>query len=352
MSKYKLIKLNFSRNLAHFGELGIGLEETNERVKSDTLFSAIITSYARLFGKEETDTLLSKFTDSYYPFRHSSTFVYQNQENNNCLYYLPKPFYFPQGYPIGKDLDFTKTYKTLNYLPLSIWQRWYQGNGFSQQDQAELTLKTSSQGDSNGNLAQAGLFKYKDAFKFHQLPKVAIDRNSSHTNFYHTGFVQFQSQKNQESGLYFILEILDKTIETKLQATLQLLGEEGLGGERSTGAGRFELLWENLPQQWQNVLNFQSTANHALISLFWNNSIPQKLIENSYYEIKERGGWIYSPFSGSQIRRKKVKMFIEGSVFSGYPQGKLADVTPGKFAKHSIYRSGISFSIPVKIFGL
>lgn len=54
MSNWKLIHLNFTKNLAHFGEVGIGLEETQERVKSDTLFSALITSYARLFGKKRS----------------------------------------------------------------------------------------------------------------------------------------------------------------------------------------------------------------------------------------------------------------------------------------------------------
>ncbi|MFN9517409.1 MAG: type III-A CRISPR-associated RAMP protein Csm4, partial [Pseudanabaena sp.] len=48
MSKWKLVKLDFKNNPAHFGELGIGMEETSERVRSDTLFSALVISYARI----------------------------------------------------------------------------------------------------------------------------------------------------------------------------------------------------------------------------------------------------------------------------------------------------------------
>ena len=56
MSKWKLVKLDFKNNPAHFGELGIGMEETSERVRSDTLFSAWVIAYARL--GQDLDTLL------------------------------------------------------------------------------------------------------------------------------------------------------------------------------------------------------------------------------------------------------------------------------------------------------
>jgi CRISPR-associated protein Csm4 len=54
----------------------------------------------------------------------------------------------------------------------------------------------------------------------------------------------------------------------------------------------------------------------------------------------------------------KPQMFVEGSVFSGLPQGELADVTPGKCTDHldkvighKVYRSGICLSLPIKIQG-
>jgi hypothetical protein len=47
MSHWKLVKLDFGRNLVHFGELGIGMEALSERAYSDTLFSAWVSSYAR-----------------------------------------------------------------------------------------------------------------------------------------------------------------------------------------------------------------------------------------------------------------------------------------------------------------
>lgn len=347
MSIWKLVKLNFERNLVHFGEVGIGMEETSDRIRSDSLFSAWVSNYARLFKPEGIEELLRLFpTDKQPqlipPFRISSTFIYR-QVGTDTIYYLPRPLKFPINYP-DDDLAFFKTYKKLNYLPLKIWERWYQGTGFNHNDARELENHTPDK--TLGELATAETFNYSKACKFHQLPKIAIDRNTRATNIYHTGFVQFAWDENP-AGLYFLLELSPKgeKLAEKLQAALHLLGEEGIGGERSSGAGRFTVNWLHLPKDWQKIVNFSTGNHYTLISLFWNSDISSDFIKNSSYEIQARGGWIVE----SQLRRQMVRMFSEGSVFSTPPQGKLVDVTPEKFTKHRIYRSGISLSLPIKL---
>lgn len=353
MSTWKLVRLNFGSSPAHFGEVGIGIEETSERVRSDTLFSAWVSAYARLFDIEE---LLNQFPCSHQdspkqpPFRLSSTFIYR-QDEKRCIYYLPKPLEFPKGYP-KDDLKFTKTYKKRDYLPLEVWQRWYQGDGFTERDIADLIAETEKKADGTEPLHKAGTFDYGKAYKIHQTPKVAIDRTTRATNFYHTGFVQFEWEKPKQSGLYFLLNFLeqDRELEDKLHAALKLLGEEGLGGERSSGAGRFEVEWLELPKDWDDVVNFKQPTHYSLISLFWELPLPEGLLDETVsYSIQERGGWIASPSSGRQLRRKIVRMFAEGSVFRSISFGKLADVTPDKFKQHKIYRSGISLSLPVTL---
>ncbi|OKH35674.1 type III-A CRISPR-associated RAMP protein Csm4 [[Phormidium ambiguum] IAM M-71] len=353
MSEWKLIKLKFGRHPAHFGETGIGIEKTSERVRSDTLFSAWIAAYAKLLGREDVSELLENFnTQSAPPFRLSSTFLYQ-ELSNHTVYYLPRPKTFPSRYPIGEDIEFAKDYKKLNYLSLEIWRKWYQGSeGFSQTD-----------------LQDKAIVAYKQAYKIEKFPKVAIDRTTRAANFYHTGFVQFNWTSNQEeikalSGLYLLLNFPTSNLELvhNLKAALHFLGEEGIGGERSSGAGRFEVEWcDQLPKEWKsiNLADFKA-KHHALMSMFWTNDYAQfsdlgLTPENpsASYELLERGGWVSSPSSDRQARRKSVKMFTEGSVFSGIPQGKLADVTPDKFNNprqggHKVYRSGIALSLPIK----
>lgn len=361
MSNWKLVKLNFGKSPAHFGELGIGIEETSERVRSDTLFSAWISAYARLFGKDNVEELLKQFLHSSPLVRMSSTFIYQ-QDGERTIYYLPRPLKFPLNYPDADDLAFFKTYKKLKYLPLEIWQRWYQGEGFIDGDKQELIAETK--GKSNGYLQQAGAFDYGKAYKIDKHPKVAIDRITRATNFYHTGFVQFKSEAKSQSGLYFLLyfDKEDKQLENNLHAALNFLAEEGIGGERSSGFGRFNIAeWstinkdDKLTKLWWDVTHFYQGNSHCLLSLFWDDNpekLQQLITEKASYEIQECGGWL----AESNQRRKMVRMFAEGSVFPEKPEGKLVDVTPqelrtkdGGYKTHPIYRSGISLSLPIQV---
>ncbi|HAX80745.1 MAG TPA: type III-A CRISPR-associated RAMP protein Csm4 [Cyanobacteria bacterium UBA11372] len=359
----KLVRLNFGRNFAHFGELGIGLEQTSERVRSDTLFSGWISAYAKLFGKQEAGKLLKGYEQ--HPelaFRLSSTFIYR-RKGNRYTYYLPRPLVLPKGYPGSSeedDLEFAKVYKKLNYLPLKIWHRWYQTDeSFTEDDRDELISKAKARTEKEidkGDLYHTGTFDYSKSFKFDLVPKIAVDRTNRGTNFYHTGFVKFhrEPEKDEDAGLYFLVSfphLFDQKLEHNLKISLELLGEEGIGGERSSGAGRFDTEWLDLDQLWTDILKPSNLINphYCLISLYWEKSLPNGLLrESACYEIMARGGWIASPFSGRQLRRQSIRMFAEGSVFPILPQGELADVTPKEFkANHSIYRSGISVSLPI-----
>jgi CRISPR-associated protein Csm4 len=346
MGIWKLVKLNFGCSPAHFGEVGIGIEQTSDRVHSDSLFSAWISVYARLFGKQAVEDLLQEFPTKEKPelkppFRISSTFIYR-EVGARTIYYLPRPLKFPINYP-DDDLKFFKTYKKLIFLPLEVWQKWYQGYGFNDADKLELINYTRN-AKSSAELHKSEAFNHTKAIKTVQVPKIAIDRVTTATNFYHTGFVQFASE-DDPAGLYFILELIDEKFTHNLQAALHLLGEEGIGGERSSGAGRFEGQWLDLEDNWQKLVNFQAGECHTILSLFWDFPINSDFLNNASYEIKERGGWI----DGNQQRRQMVRMFSEGSVFRTLPKGMLVDVTPRDFKKHTIYRSGISLSLPIKV---
>jgi CRISPR-associated protein Csm4 len=179
---WKIVRLDFGNNLAHFGELGIGIEETSERVRFDTLFSAWINAYAKLFGKDDAGNLLDSFVKNHQSiFQISSTFIY-SKKGSRYTYYLPKPLILPNGYP-EDDLKFTKVYRKLNYLPLKIWQRWYQtGEGFTEDDASELESYPDVSKDLDLNKAET--FDYPKVYKISLVPKVSVDRTTRATNFY------------------------------------------------------------------------------------------------------------------------------------------------------------------------
>jgi CRISPR-associated protein Csm4 len=346
IGNWKLFRLNFKGNPVHFGELGIGMEETSDRIHSDTLFSAWISAYARLFGKDAVEELLQQFQAETEPqFRLSSTFIYR-QVNGKTIYYLPCPLKRPIKYP-EDDFEFAKEYKKLNYLSLEVWQRWYQGDGWKDSDGEELKAKAKAKkGDKiDGELTKAGTFDYGEAVKKGKVPKIAVDRVTRATNIYHTNFVYFQ----KDAGLYFLVEFSKPEFENTFLNVLKFLGEEGLGGERSSGAGQFEVEHSELTPEWEKVVNFDKGNFHSLISLLWEESLSNDFLANTSYDLLRRGGWISSSPSGSQRRRKSIQMFEEGSVFSVKPMGKLANVTPDGFSSHSVYRSGISLSLPIKV---
>jgi CRISPR-associated protein Csm4 len=346
MSRWQLVKLDFGRNPVHFGEVGIGMEESSERAYSDTLFSAWVSSYARLFGSETVERLFSQFPQPERsprlepPFRLSSTFIYHGE-----TYYLPCPIEPPKGYP-ADNLAFAKEYKKLHYLPRQVWQRWYQGEGFTDADRAELELKVK-QSKTGEALERAHTFDYGKAFGSQRIPKVSLDRTTRASNFYHVGFVQFQP----EAGLYFLIHFpaANPTLETRLASALSLLGEDGIGGERSSGAGRFTATWHDLDKKWREVVGFQQPNAYSLISLLWEHPFASEYLQGASYALRERSGWIVSPVSGQQARRQSVQMFTEGSVFPQTIGGLLANVTPEKFKAHPIYRSGISLSLPIQL---
>lgn len=323
------------------------MEETSDRIHSDTLFSAWVSAYARLFGKDAVEELLKQFqTETEPPFRLSSTFIYR-QIDGKTIYYLPRPFKRPFNYQESKnELDFAKEYKKLNYLPLEVWQRWYQGEGWKDSDAKELEAKAKKGEKLDDELRQAGTFDYGEAYKSDKIPKIAVDRITTATNIYHTNFVYFQ----ENAGLYFLVKFSKPEFENTFLNVLNFLGDEGIGGERSSGAGQFEVETSELTPEWEKVVNFKFDRGnfHSLISLFWEESLSNDFLADSSYELLRRGGWISSSPSGSQRRRKSIQMFAEGSVFPVKPMGKLADVTPDGFNYHHVYRSGISLSLPIK----
>jgi CRISPR-associated protein Csm4 len=303
-----------------------------------------------LYSDRQINHLFDRFLTSSPPFQISSTFVYGQDRNSECVYYLPILLQHPRNYPFD-DLKFAKAFRELQFLPLTVWQRWYQGSGFDPvADQQELETDRDHR---TGKLTDAGTFNYSQNFKNQILPKIAVDRIHQSTNFYHTGFTYFQAG----SGLYFLFHMptADEELLDQLKAALRLLADDGIGGERSSGAGRFTAKWHDLPSDWDALVHQSiKQPSYALMSLFWDK--PESCIElvadqNARYQLKERGGWL-SARSGRQLRRKSVRMFTEGSVFGQPPQGQLAIVTPNELQgknHHPIYRSGVSLSLPVHL---
>lgn len=309
-----IIKFKFISPL-HIGsdEAGIGVENVQSMIHSDTIFSALVNS-ASLMNNNYIDFLIQG------NFRISSAFPYK--ENH---YFLPRPFYpFPSTF--GK---YSKEVKKLEFLQEVDFQAWIKG---------ELNEKNITGAISRSqNIEEISTLDIR--------PRNFIDRRTSDTIIYHCGGVVFQ----KNCGLYFVLET-DNEDKGRFQDILKALKKLGFGGERSIGYGQFsfEIIGaiDTEAGIWKNIKNNEGNS-FSLLSLCY--PAENENINAKAYQTVLRKGWVFSTSSKKQMKRKTLRMFKEGSVFINQLKGKIVDVTPQGFNDHDVYRYGKAFSVKMNI---
>lgn len=135
----------------------------------------------------------------------------------------------------------------------------------------------------------------------------------------------------------------------KFEAVLRVLGDTGLGGERGAGHGLFSLsgpVEESLPE-------VNDAPRFVTLSPLCPKDVRQVDVltsDGAAYELMPRRGWVTSP-EASNLRRKAVWMFTEGSVLTGNPMsraGRLVNVKPD-VCPHDVWRYGYAFPVGVKM---
>jgi len=288
---------------------------------SDTLFSAIANAYRLLYGSEELESLLKKFFEAP-PFIITSTFPYID---NICLFPMPK------GINRSALTDDPREFKKLEFVSEEILKKIIRGGDVEEDFNAENLIKEKTVLLTSG---EAQKIKSLEPFWVkRERPRVAIDRETSFSQIYYASEVVFQ----QKCGLFFLMDLRDDSVSCKVEAAVRLLGDEGLGGDRTYGMGLFDARKETyfLP-------NGGGELNTTLSLVY-----PEKGDLNGLmgrYSLLRRGGWIYSQ-DGRTLRKKTVRMFGEGSTFNKMIPGVLKDVTPEEFTAHNILRYGLGFYI-------
>jgi CRISPR type III-A-associated RAMP protein Csm4 len=147
-----------------------------------------------------------------------------------------------------------------------------------------------------------------------------------------------------------ILVDLEPSLLSTFTAALHLLGMEGIGSDRTSGVGQFDLLAE--PQPWPEPA--LGSGAFMLLSLCWPSQEDiAKGILDGCYAFAERSGWITAAGARS-LRRGRLRMLTEGS---WYPVG--ASVSPGSVARvqdpnpdlglnHSVFRDGRGLTISIR----
>lgn len=341
MPTFSTYRLSF-RSPLHIGERGVGLEVTRTHLPADTLFSAICSAWRQLYGVDALRRdVLDWFTDGdSVPFYLSSAFPFAGD-----VRYFPKPLARLSTVHISDDDH--KAFKRVRFISERLFAAIVRGEeiAFAKEHciNGEVAWVTEGErarlkgwtDDATGDIV---------LWKTGVLPRVTLDRITSASQIWHFGEVMFA----EGAGLWFAVEFNrdhGDELRRKFEAVLRLLGDTGLGGERNAGRGLFSLdgpSGEPLPDVG-NPVRFITLSPLC----------PQDALQaaalsgdGAAYELMPRRGWVTSP-EASNLRRKMVWMFAEGSVLMGNPQpraGRLVNVKPD-VCPHDVWRYGYAFPV-------
>jgi len=328
MNTYQ-VSFDLSATISHIGAdvAGIGVENVTEWVHSDTLFSAIVHSFAHKFGFDETETLIKQFPpeSNEIPFRISSAYLATGD-----IFFVPKPKIQLPDYYRWTDLFKVK------FISLQNLYKWI---GIERIDWHDDNVCREFVAD-----IQNDWDIYNKLFTTRVRAVNAKDRLINQTQVFHRGETIYSAG----TKLYFFINV-STDYENKIKEAIQFMTDfSGLGGEIKIGFSQMKGM------QWQpfSFPNSNGSQRAYLLSLY---PIYQETDwENSWYDVINRKSWFNSPYFSTQLKKKAVKMLAEGSCLSSIPStGKLIDVTPDKWLKkegkvegwHRIYRNGIGFWI-------
>jgi len=328
--KLTIFKLKFDSPL-HIGNYREDYEQSNSYIRSDTLYAAVIATWAKI-GMKIPETGDPGFTIS-------SLFPYTSDTEGKDVFFLPKiSLSFPYK---GDTVGIAKKLKKVNWVDYDYFEK-----------QINPANTFSSFGRDNDHLKGEFCTSKKIDKKFiskQVLPRVTVPRNiDDSSGIFYMERIRF----TEGSGLYFMFKATDDQKE-KLYKTLEILGREGIGTDRTVGNGYFTPL-----RPEEITITFPRDTEYAVnISLFYPESMEQlkvMLDKNARYDLVKRGGWITTA-GFNTYRKKSVYMFAEGSVFKTGKNGikemgcGSIDLTPKIMNEHKIFRNGRSLFIPVKI---
>lgn len=331
----------------HFGERGVGNEETSEFLHSDTLLAALVIAWQLSRGYRLAE-LLEPLRSGSPPLRLSSAFPYAGP-----VRFLPRPLIPLFGEADAQQLD-PKLGKKVE------WVSWRRLEDIITSDtpprvQAEDLLMAGRvwlhAADRRALEATFGQplqrFRIWSVGEAETIPRVTIDRVNNTSALYYQGQVRFA----EGCGLYVLADFAaaagDNNYQQAVTDGLALLGEQGLGGRRSVGLGQFELQEMALEEPLEQP-GTADPAYHLLLSLYHPTQaeVQAGALSKARYRLLTRQGWFFSEADTGQ-RRRAVRMLAEGSLLPHPVTGEIIDVAPAGYteARHPVYRSGLALTV-------
>lgn len=341
----------------HFGREGLDQEVSTESFPSDSLFAAMVATTVAIKGVERAAAILAPFTTvaqapESVPFTLSSLFP---RAGELPLFPIPRvriTLKAPEDRTRGKVL------KKIAYVSPGILRH------LLHEDVVDRFLP-ADMGDSDGLMLQDGRvwitreeqkllpkacrklealdLREWTVWKNNTVPRVTIDRASSSSTIFQVGRTIF----NEGCGLWLLVNA--NHLSEFVEELLEILGDQGIGGERSSGYGAFDVGPFEVPELPE------PSKGDRVMTLSRYNPTKQELAAgvlgtHASYELADVGGWLASPGNTAQ-RRKRMRMIEAGSILEAkHPiVGRVVDVRPEYdlpgAPDHPVYRSGLALLI-------
>lgn len=331
-----------ARSAFHFGNRGVGIEETDDHAPSDTIFSALCNTLRMIEGVSALDALLASCRDRNPPFICSGGFPFV-RAGEQIIRFYPAPRTRRYA-PIDKKVREATWFSESLFL---LWLNGGQWHDFEDVVEIEGHSAIVSFEEANQIKSQPTLYDAVED-RYHlwdrgEVTRVAVDRVSGAANVFQVGRLRFGLGGGLWCGFAGAEESGFGT--ARLHNLLAHLGEIGLGGERSAGHGQFTVTAPT------SMAVPEPMSGHPLITLsnFHPRSDERDMLGGrAAYDLVRRQGWLSSPDGGGQ-RHKTVRMITAGSVLAlgthVTPFGDIVDVTPDGFVAHRVYRSGFGLAL-------
>lgn len=330
----EIAKLHFTSPL-HLSKGKSVLDESFDVLHADTLKSALFVCALELglVTGDDAKSFLESFTIS-------SAFPFVNKE-----LFFPKPEWISTDLTSSLVEEDKKKFKKIQFMSQTSFEAILDGrlNALDNQCFKETKYYTATD-----------IGEYQP-YKSETVQRVVVNRTGEEepTTFYTERLYFTQGDDfNEGCGLYFIIDVPDAQRDI-VKAALKLLGDNGIGSDKSVGNGQFKFK-DFKPFDFKQAEGAKHQIAMSLYCPTKDEIIDEAFLNDSAYSLIKRGGYIANPdnFDNSTLRKKSIVMFTEGSVFPNSKKlvGKVVDLKPNTpVVTHSIWRDGRALFLPYNL---
>lgn len=334
----------------HFGEIGLDVEQAGEYAAADRLFSALCTTINLTMGTSVLADLLDQFVDDKPPFLLTGAYPFVRAEDGSRIRFFPAPLTLKHVV--------TKAQRKSRWLSEDVFVGLLDGHLQSEHEAEPIGDKWLSQNELE-RLGGAEYVRRNSDEVFWKrdvrVPRVTVDRLSNASAIFHAGRLVFAKGAGLWCGFDF--RSLGWNPED-IEAMLRVMSDDGFGGERSNGHGRFDLIVDEGPLVLPDPDDYFVTLSHYSPRL----DGEQATLADSRtsYDLTLRRGFMYSTDARRQLPRQMARMVVPGSVLKCQPgrsaYGRLVDVTPiddtgssTQLIPHPVYRYGYALPVGIRV---